>query len=135
VWHDWLISMLNARPACNDIGWISIACVTHVAWLGPGLAIALLACVYIVPAERLAFAFLGLAIIAAAPDTYAPYWLIPWATAVPLISSLFRRRSQSSVRDRGGRRRNERKYDPASPPSYPGRNGQAMVDEVAANKR
>jgi hypothetical protein len=85
MWRDWLATTVNMRADCNAIGWPSVACVSGLRWLGPGLAALMLIGVYRARSDKAAFLLLGLAILMAAPDTYASYWLIPWVCALPMM--------------------------------------------------
>jgi hypothetical protein len=85
LWRDWMASTMNMRADCNAIGWPSVNCVTGIRWLGPALAGVMLFGTWRVRSDKVAFLLLSLAILVAAPDTYASYWLIPWVGALPLL--------------------------------------------------
>jgi hypothetical protein len=85
LWRDWLSSTVNMRADCNAIGWPSVTCVTGIRWVGPAIAAIMLLGTWRVRSDKVAFLLLSLAILVAAPDTYASYWLIPWVGALPLL--------------------------------------------------
>jgi hypothetical protein len=85
LWRDWMASTVNMRADCNAIGWPSVNCLTGIRWLGPALAGILLLGTWRMRSDKVAFLLLTLAIVVAAPDTYASYWLIPWVGALPLL--------------------------------------------------
>jgi hypothetical protein len=88
-WPDWFAAWRNGYAGCPPWGLPSFTCI-GVPWLGYVIAGACLAGVLLVRSDAAAFALLGVAMVAPAPDLYTGYLIIPAMAALPLVSRMLR---------------------------------------------
>jgi len=90
-WFEWITAMTTAVPSCPDWALVSVACATGSSLPGLVLATTLLAGSVAAPSRAVGFLLMTVAMIAAAPDLYQHYLLIPFVGALPTACLAARR--------------------------------------------